>query len=141
MLTKKFKFASALLAIIGSFYFTSCDSTPPLSGNQNIVHYSDNIDNKAQEMQKYVIELRKDNYLKYIDIRQESSRVCFYGSLSFAFYDNVVITSCYDSGYSYNSIDKKQIELSCGGYAPWYTYGGYGTYTIDDVCGKVIFWI
>ena len=95
---------------------------------------------EASKQQKYEISLNMDNYKTYVDIKSEyngnSTRVYFDGTLSYAYYDNVVIT--YERNYS--GVTTSTVELSAGGYAHWYTTG-YGTYSITGVSGKVIYWI
>lgn len=133
------------VGLLSAFAFASCAGNS--SGSHNIVNSSDNINSNADEKQKYVIELNMDNYQKYIDIRfipsnnGSSSHFNYYfqGSLSYAYYDNVVITSHY-SRTGYEETDT-EISLTTGGYARWYSTGGNGTTTLTGVRGKVIYWI
>ena len=136
-----------LFAVIGTFTLVSCGSESNTTNTQNIVNNSDDIKEKTEEKQKYVIELNMDNYAKYIDVKSlpvgtGSSIyfiVYFQGSLTYAYYDNVVITSHYSKtgqeGYD------TEIALSTGGYARWYSSGGNGSYEIKGINGKVIYWI
>ena len=138
---KKTKLLGALLIATCAFGLASCGSNSS-SDNQPIVNSTDNINDKAEEKQKYVIELNMDNYRKYIDIRAEYGysngvRYAFYGSLSYGFYDNVVI-EC-ERNYS-NTLDPYTVNLSVGGYGDYYT-SGYGSYKVTGVSGKVIYWI
>ena len=140
MIKRKFKLVCMFLAVAGAFCLASCGSSSN-ADNQQVVNSTDIINNKAEEKQKYVIELNMNNYKKYIDTRAEvytgsHLRYAFYGSLSYGFYDNVVITF----ERNYNEVTTHQVELSTGGYGYWYT-AGYGTYTITAVSGKVIYWI
>ena len=131
---KKNQFRALLLIIfiLFAFVLVSCGSSS--TNNQSVVN-DDNINDTAEEKQKYVIELNVDNYLKYIDIRNECGENThivykFYGSLSYAFYDTVVIT--YNTG--------KTTELSAGGYGYYYN-SRTGQPTVTSVTGKVIYWI
>ncbi len=139
-MTKRiFKFLTLIFLFVCVFDLFSCGSNE----NKSIVKDEDDIDEKAEEKQKYVVELNMDNYEKYIDIRYEpdgsNSRICFYGSLPYAFYDDAVITSRV-SRSGYEDV-MKDIELSSGGYAYWHNTGGYWSYKITGVSGKVIYWI
>jgi len=138
---KKTKLLGALLAVAGALCLASCDSNSS-ANNQPVVNSTDNINDKAEEKQKYVIELNMDNYRKYIDIRAEYGysngvRYAFYGSLSYGFYDNVVI-EC-ERNYC-NELYPYTVNLSVGGYGDYYT-SGYGSYKVTGVSGKVIYWI
>ncbi len=131
---KKNQFRALLLiiSILFAFVLVSCGSSS--NNNHNVVN-DDIINDTAEEKQKYVIELNVDNYLKYIDIRNECGENMnivykFYGSLSYAFYDTVVIT--YNTG--------KTTELSAGGYGYYYN-SRTGQPTVTSVTGKVIYWI
>ena len=131
-----------LFTVVGTVTLVACGSDSNTSNTQNIVNNNDNIKEKAEEKQKYVIELNMDNYLKYIDVRAETAtsnsvRYAFYGSLSYAFYDNVVV-EC-ERTYSSN-LYPYTVELSAGGYGLYYT-SGYGSYEVKGISGKVIYWI
>ena len=146
MIKRKLKLAGALLAVAGALCLASCGSNSS-ANNQPVVNSTDDINEKVETKQKYVIELNMENYQKYIDIRfipsnnGSSSHFNYYfqGSLSYAYYDNVVITSHY-SRTGYEETDT-EISLTTGGYARWYSTGGYGTTTLTGVRGKVIYWI
>ena len=131
---KKTKLLGALLIAGCAFGLASCGNSK--ADNQPVVNSTDNINEKVETQQKYVIELNLENYKKYIDVRSNGGSVYFIGTLSYAFYDNVVITS----ERVYSGTTTTEIELSAGGYASWYT-AGYGTYNVTAVKGKVIYWI
>ena len=133
-MTKKIKLLTSLLILAFTLVFSSC-------GNNSTVNSTDSINEDVETKQKYVIELNMDNYKKYIDLRTEPAgdycRYCFYGSLSYAYYDNVVIT--YYAGSETNTYT---LVLSSGGYALFYSTGRYTTtYTVSNITGKVIYWI
>lgn len=133
---KKKLFKSLLIIpFISVLALASCGSSSNSSENNKIVNSTDNINYKEETKKKYVIELNKDNYRKYIDVRSNGGSVYFIGTLSYAFYDNVIIYSLRSGGETSNPI-----ELSAGGYASWYITG-YGSYTVTAVSGKVIYWI
>lgn len=141
MIKRKLKLACSLLAVAGAFCLASCGSTSS-ANNQPVVNSTDNINEKVETKQKYVIELNMDNYQKYIDVRAEYGysngiRYSFYGSLSYGFYDNVVV-EC-ERTYS-NKLYPYTVNLSVGGYGHYYT-SGYGDYKVTGVSGKVIYWI
>ena len=146
---KKTKFLGALLIAACAFVLCSCGSSSNSSEKQNIVNNNDNINDKAEEKQKYVIELNLNNYLKYIDKRfipigsGSTGYITYYfqGSLSYAYYDNVVITSHFRSNKTGYEETDNEISLSTGGYAVWYSSGANGLYSITAVSGKVIYWI
>lgn len=93
------------------------------------------------KMERHEVELNINNYQTYINRRSLSdgsyASIYFEGALSYAYYDNVVITYTRTNG-SNKTTDT--LKLSAGGYSSWYTTG-YGTYTVTDVSGKVIYWI
>jgi len=144
MIKRKLKFAGALLAVAGAFCLAACGSNSS-ANNQPVVNSTDNINEKVETKQKYVIELNMENYQKYIDLRflpgdsGSNSYTIYYfqGSLSYAFYDNVIVTYTVD-GESEGS----KVTLSSGGYGRYYTSSRYSkTHTITNVSGKVIYWI
>ncbi len=143
MIKRKIKILGVLFLSLGLFCITSCNSKT--NGNHKIVvNSTDDINENIETKQKYVIELNMDNYLKFIDIKiipsnNDYFEYYFQGSLSYAFYDNVVITSHY-SRAGYEETDT-EITLSAGGYAMWHSSGGKGNITVIDVKGKVIYWI
>ena len=62
MIKRKLKIVGAFLAIAGAFCLASCGSNSS-AVNQPVVNSTDNINDKAEERQKYVIELNMDNYV------------------------------------------------------------------------------
>ncbi len=134
MIKRRFKFFTILFILLGFITLSSC-------GNK--VNSSEKVDENATEKQKYVVELNIDNYKKYIDVRTTpygDGYLIYYfdGTLSYAYYDNVIIT--YNRS-SYGSYDNGiNIGLSTGGYAKWYE-SRQTSCTVIDVTGKVIYWI
>lgn len=107
------------------FVLASCGN----SNDNTVINTIDEINGDAETKQKYVIELNMDNYKKYIDIRIEDGSYSFYGSLTYAYYDNVNVSTS-------NGI----VSLTAGGYGYWYKWNGTH-YKINNVSGRVIFWI
>ena len=152
MTNRKNRVLYLMIFLVTIFILASCGSSKNSESNSNSNDNTVSItsNNGKEEKQKYIVDLNMDNYTKYLDIRYEPYgsgsnlyfRVCFYGSLSYAYYDDVVITNHFSrSNFEETDTD---IKLSAGGYAYWYTLGGgsgSGTNTITKVSGKVIYWI
>ena len=114
------------------------------------------VKNYTKEYLTDVVELNVNNFLTYIDIRQVESSLsncgkillvkpCFYGSLSYAYYDNVEITYQLDGkewsrGYAKDFNYTGTTILSAGGYSllPYEVEGNFNI-TIIDIKGKVLY--
>ena len=134
MIKRRFKLFAVLFILFSFITLSSCSS--------NKVNNSEKVDENATEKQKYVVELNMDNYDKYIEIRSEGggSRFCFYGALSYAFYENVTISYV----CSYNTSEAYFVDLSAGGYGLYYEKtleNKYYTYSVVNAWGRVIYWI
>ncbi len=139
MIKRKIKILITLFVATCSFGLASCGNSS--NANHPVVNSTDSINEKVETKQKYVIELNMDNYRKYIDIRTEYwsydyIKYTFYGSLSYGFYDNVII----ECERHYSNVYPYTVQLSAGGYGDYYT-SNFGTCTITGVSGKVIYWI
>jgi len=123
-----------LLMVISIFLFIGSLS----SCKENNVNNGDKINEEANEKQKYVVELNMDNYKKYIDIEyqlraKEHVYYRFYGVLSYAFYDEVVVTY-----YLSSSSNESTITLNAAGCSN-FMYNHQPVVT--NITGKVIYWI
>ena len=100
----------------------------------------------TQAMEKHEVSLSTSNYQTYFDISSSTSynqtTYDFAGCLSYAFYEDVVITIKY-----YNSTDTSEsnsktedVKLNAGGNGH---FAGGGKYlgTVNAVKGKVIYWM
>lgn len=97
---------------------------------------------QTEQMKKYNIVLTLDNYRTYIDQRyiatESYTSYYFQGSLSYAFYDNVVIraNNPNSGGGDYD------IHLSAGGYGRFWSSSRYTTeHKVIGITGNVIYWI
>lgn len=139
MVKRKIKLLGAIMIAVCTFGLASCGGDSSNNTNELIINYTDEIKEDATTKQKYVIELNMDNYHKYIDERvvydksSSSNKYALYGSLSYAFYDNVVVKYVFYS-------ETFEIELSSGGYGNM-SKGYESKYKIIGVSGKVIYWI
>ncbi len=127
MIKRRFKLFAVIFILLSFITLSSCSSNK----ESNKINSDDNINEKADQMQKYVIELNTENWSKYIDVRSQygirsngyAGKVFYYiGTLSYAYYDNVYING---------------LQLSAGGYADC----GDTPLTVNKVSGKVIYWI
>ena len=135
-----------LLLAICLFYMIGC--TSDYGENQS--------DASSREMslpEKHVVNITLDNYKEYITIEtnvvartsSSSSYHYFRGALSYAFYDNVIISYNYHSDSTSGSTTTEEtLFLNAGGCGTITTkssrYGGT-SYEISDVSGTVIYWI
>lgn len=174
------KFLSVLLLIAIALLSVACDNTnePQQSSNKTNSEQGENIGTKpVEEEQKQdatgedttretqrEFELNKDNYQKYLRYTSETAVIAgaYYenfihtisGVLSYAFYEDVVVTFYVTAGserITYYSGTIK-VELDASGYATFYAddpkiasalQADYDrqkiyTFTIKDIEGKVI---
>lgn len=102
---------------------------------------------KNKNMTKYSIVLTEENYQDYLTIETSlffypsSYRIDYHyirGALSYAYYDNVIIT--YDYIPMNSDPSTKTLKLNLGGCATITTNGG-SRYEITKVTGTVTYWI
>lgn len=88
--------------------------------------------------QREVIKLNLDNYTNYFDISSvqvgEYTQFEISGCLSFALYENVVLSIQYSIGAGSNNYIKEDYKLNAAGNGRLYKYN----LSILDVSGKVI---
>ena len=94
-------------------------------------------------MEKHVVTITTDNYLKYIEVSTSSSygqtSYYFEGCLSYAFYD-VSFTMSYSTSSLITDIKTEIVNCNAAGNG---TFSGGGKYSakIEAVSGTVIYWI
>ena len=99
-----------------------------------------NQENGTQETKKvrYEINITLDNYLTFFDITVATTNYSipfvFSGCLSYAFYDNVIVS------FKYNN-EIKTILLNAAGNGQAPRLGASESATLYNISGKVIFWI
>lgn len=134
------KFFILLLLSICLLCMMGCTS------NNRQTQTTDAPSNKVSVMEKHMVSITNDNYQKYLTIEtnyEESYRSHhhFRGALSYAFYDNVVITYNYRSG---DTITEKTLSLNvggCGTITTWSSIHGSSSYEITNVSGTITYWI
>ena len=100
-------------------------------------------------MEKHVVNITKENYQKFITIEKLSavgsnsstSYHYFRGALSYAYYDNVIVTYNYISN---STITEKTLYLNAGGCGTITTSSsryGSSSYEIVNVTGTITYWI
>lgn len=113
------------------------------------IQTTDTPSNEVSVMEKHIVNITKDNYQKFLTIETDSvvgsvsstSYHYFRGALSYAFYDNVVITYDYHSG---DTATEKTLSLNVGGCGTIITNSsryGSSSYEITNVSGTIIYWI
>ena len=109
-------------------------------------------DNNGETKTKQVVTLTMDNYQDYLTIEttpvigevSSSYYNYFCGALSYAYYDNVIITYDYISSDSSTTTTEKTIKLNVGGCGCIVTSSSrYGrtSYEITNVSGTITYWI
>lgn len=134
------KFFILLLLSICLLCMIGCTS------NNRQTQTTDAPSNKVSVMEKHMVSITNDNYQKYLTIEtnEGSSRSHhhFRGALSYAFYDNVVIT--YNYRYE-DTITEKNLSLNVGGCGTitttWSSIHGSSSYEITNVSGTITYWI
>lgn len=109
--------------------------------------------NNGETKTKHVVNLTIDNYQDYLTIEttlyirdyMTSYYNYFRGALSYAYYDNVIITYDYISSGSSTTTTEETIKLNLGGCGCIVTssssrYGG-NSYEITNVSGTITYWI
>lgn len=118
------------------------------SSNNRQIQTIDTPSNELSVMEKHIVSITKDNYQKFLTVEINSvSSVAFHyfrGALSYAYYDNVVIT--YNLNYSDRTPNKTGQTLplnvgGCGTITTVSTQYGSSSYEITDVSGSIIYWI
>lgn len=110
---------------------------------------SDASSNEMPLPEKHIVNITMDNYKEYITIEtnvvvrssSSSSYHYFKGALSYAFYDDVVITYDFHSG---STTTEETLFLNVGGCGTITTSGSrYGStsYEIVNVTGTIIYWM
>ena len=108
--------------------------------------------NNGETKTKQVVTLTIDNYQDYLTIEttpvigevSSSYYNYFRGALSYAYYDNVIITYDYISSGSSTTTTEKTIKLNVGGCGCIVTSSSrYGrtSYDITNVSGTITYWI
>lgn len=105
--------------------------------------------NEVSIMEKHIVNITKENYQKFITI--ETSYVSgstfstyyhyFRGALSYAYYDNVIVTYNFTSS---STTTEKTLYLNVGGCGTITTSStkyGSSSYEIVNVSGAIIYWI
>jgi hypothetical protein len=116
------------------FCLTSCVSTGDLMGNNPTSNST------VETMKKHTVRLTMDNYQTYIEIRgisgESATTFNFEGALSYAYYDNVVIS------YKVNG-EPRETKLNAGGYGRYYSSLRMASSTAEiiGVSGSVIYWM
>lgn len=108
--------------------------------------------NNGETKTKHVVNLTIDNYQDYLTIEttpynrdySTSYYNYFRGALSYAYYDNVIITYDYISSGSDTTTTERTIKLNVGGCGCIVTskskYGDI-SYEITNVSGTITYWI
>ena len=141
------KFFVPLLLSVCLLCITGCAS------NNGQISTTDTSSNEVSVMEKHIVSITKDNYQKFLTIEtnyvvgslSSTSYHYFRGALSYAFYDNVIITYNYhSSGTSGDTITEKKLSLNAGGCGTIITSNsryGNSSYEITNVTGTIIYWI
>lgn len=132
-----------ILLLICILCFVGCNS------NNGKVQNTGTSSTEVSVMEKYVVNITKENYQKFITIETSSvvnsisstSYHYFRGALSYAYYDNVIVTYNYIS----NSMTTEEtLYLNVGGCGTITTSSSrYGSsrYEIVNVTGTITYWI
>ncbi len=142
---KKFEtsFIAALVLFVCCFGIAGCNT------NNGQIHTDETPSNNVSVMEKHVVSISMENYKKFITIEtvpfigdvSTSYYHYFSGALSYAFYDNVIVTYNYNS----NSTSTENIlTLNVGGCGTITTSSsryGSSSYEITNVSGTIIYWI
>ena len=137
------KFFVPLLLSVCLLCITGCAS------NNGQISTTDTSSNEVSVMEKHIVSITKDNYKKFLTIEtnyvigssSSTSYHYFRGALSYAFYDNVVITYYYRSN---DTTTERTLSLNVGGCGTITTSSsryGSSSYEITNVSGTIIYWI
>lgn len=113
------------------------------------IQTTDTPSNEVSVMEKHIVSITKDNYQKFLTVEtnyvvgssSSTSYHYFRGALSYAFYDNVVITYDFRSG---DTTTERTLSLNVGGCGTITTSSwrsGSSSYEITNVSGTIIYWI
>ncbi len=133
----------AIALIVCCFGVVGC--TP----NDGQINTDETPSNNVTKMEKYVINITKYNYQKFITIETMPNSTdtatsyyhYFRGALSYAFYDNVIVTYNFNSN---STSTEKTLALNAGGCGTITTSSsryGSSSYEITNVSGTIIYWI
>lgn len=137
------KISISILLLICILCFVGCNSNNGKEQNTNTPS------TEVSVMEKHVVNITKENYQKFITIEKLSvvgsisstSYHYFRGALSYAYYDNVIVTYNYISN---STITEKTLYLNAGGCGTITTSSsryGSSSYEIVNVTGTITYWI
>lgn len=137
------KITISILLLICILCFVGCNS------NNGKVQNTGTSSTEVSVMEKHVVNITKENYQKFITIEELSvvgsnsstSYHYFRGALSYAYYDNVIVTYNYISN---STITEKTLYLNAGGCGTITTSSsryGSSSYEIVNVTGTITYWI
>lgn len=131
-----------------SFVFAACNKSDLAVESSNSPETKDEYPTTSPEMSRHEVTLNLKNYLTYLNITESSynsdtiPRFTFSGCLSYAFYDNVVITISYQGYSSYGTppIETTTVTLNANGQGTVYLHN-VSSASITGISGNVIYWI
>ena len=95
-------------------------------------------------MEKHEVTLNMTNYLTYFDVSYTSSynqnTYDFKGCLSYAFYEDAVVTFLYYTDTSQQTSKTEEVKLNAGGNGH-FVGGGKYLGSVNAIRGKVIYWM
>lgn len=130
-----------------SSVFVACNKSVPTVESNNPPATNDPYPATNSEMTRHEVTLNLENYSTYLNITESSynsdtiPRFTFSGCLSYAFYDNVVVTISYQ-GYSSGTppIETTTVTLNANGQGAVYLHS-VSSASISSISGSVIYWI
>ena len=119
------------------------------ASNNGQIQNTDTPSNGVSVMEKHIVSITKDNYQKFLTIEtnyvvansSSTSYHYFRGALSYAFYDNVVITYNYRSNDTTTEVTLSLNVGGCGTIKTSDSRYGSSSYEITNVTGTIIYWI
>ena len=98
----------------------------------------------APTMEKYEVTLTMTNYLTYFDVSYTSSNnqntYDFKGCLSYAFYEDAVVTFLYYTDTSKTTSLTEDLKLNAAGNGHFVGGGKYFG-SVNSIRGKIIYWM
>lgn len=137
------KISISILLLICILFFVGCNS------NNGKEQNTDAPSTEVSVMEKHVVNITKANYQKFITIEKSSvvesnsstSYHYFRGALSYAYYNNVIVTYNYISN---STTTEKTLYLNAGGCGTITTSSsryGSSSYEIVNVTGTITYWM
>lgn len=132
-----------------SLIFSACnENNLPVEPNDSHTTETQPATNNTNGMTRHEVSLNLNNYLTYLNVTESQyngdtiPRFTFSGCLSYAFYDNVIVTINYQGYSSYGTppTQTTTVTLNANGQGSVYL-NSVSSASISSISGSIVYWI